>query len=101
MALPEIHIDIDQLMNDVILINDAKLENIDATMQSICNVVATLTVMGWEGKAKDEFLVQFTEFKREMRVFYENLSNFNDSLKAIYAEGETVYDEGVSLLSAL
>ena len=101
MPASEISIDIDQLMSDVISLNDAKLAEIDAVMQSSCNTVATLTLGGWEGAAKDEFMEQFTEFKQEMRKFYENLSAFNDALKAVYAEGEVVYQEGAALLAAL
>jgi len=101
MMMPEIQLDIDQLMSDVIELNIAKLADIDTTMQSACNTVATLTVAGWEGEAKDEFLIKFTEFKQEMRIFYENMSTFNEYLKRIYAEGESVYKEGASLLNAL
>lgn len=101
MALPEIHFDIDQLMSDVIALNTAKLSDIDAAMEAACNTVATLTVAGWNGQAKDEFLVQFTEFKSEMRIFYENLQEFNACLKKIYEGGESVYQEGASLPAAL
>jgi WXG100 family type VII secretion target len=101
MSASEISIDIDQLMSDVILINDAKLAEIDAAMQASCNTVATLTLSGWEGEAKDTFMEQFTEFKQEMRKFYENLSAFNEALKAIHADGEAVYQEGAALSAAL
>ena len=101
MALPEIQLDIDQLMNDVIALTAAKLEDIDKVMESACDTVATLTVIGWNGEAKDKFLVQFTEFKNEMRIFYENLSEFDEALKKVYTEGENVYEEGSSLGNAL
>ena len=45
--MPEIQLDIDQLMSDVIELNIAKLADIDTTIQSACNTVATLTVAGW------------------------------------------------------
>lgn len=101
MALPEIHFDIDQLMNDVITMNTAKMREIDTAMQSACDTVATLTVMGWEGESKDAFLTQFTKFKKKMRLFYENLHEFNNCLKKIHAEGEDVYQQGGTLLNRL
>lgn len=101
MGLPEIQLDIDELMSTVVTTNTKTLQDIDTVMQSSCNAVATLTISGWDGKAKDEFLEQFSTFKNEMRLFYENLSQFNDCLKQIYEEGECVYNEGAALLSSL
>ncbi|MDR2487324.1 MAG: WXG100 family type VII secretion target [Clostridiales Family XIII bacterium] len=101
MAMPGIHLDIDQLMNDVIVLTDTKLMDIDAAMTASCNAVAILSVSGWSGEAKDAFIEFFSGFKQEMRVFYENLSTFNEALKKIQEEGEAAYNEGRSLLDAL
>lgn len=101
MALPDIQLDIDELMNDIITLNDTTLAEIDTIMTSACNSVALLTISGWEGKSKDEFLVRFSDYKTEMRLFCENLSQFNDCLLQIYNDGESLYTEGDTLLSAL
>ena len=101
MAMPEIHLDIDRLLNDVISMNDAKLKDIDTAMVSSCNAVATLTVMGWEGKAKEAFMNKFNEFKKEMKAFNENLNAFNHCLKQIQANGEIVYSQGSVLTNGL
>jgi len=96
----DIKIDLDGLQN-VITLNETQISNIDAMMTAACNAVATLTVLGWEGKTKDQFLTKFTDFKQTMKAVYENLKNFNSELKSIKSDGDTLYQEGSSLISSL
>lgn len=101
MSTTVISLDIDQLISDVISANNAQLAEIDSIMETSCNSVATLTVSCWDGEAKDVFIEQFSEFKQEMRAFYENLSAFNKALETIRNNGVGVYEDGVSLRAAL
>jgi uncharacterized protein YukE len=97
----EISLNIDKLMSTVILANSVQLANIDSIMETSCNTVATLTISGWGGEAKDAFIEQFSGFKQEMRAFYENIQAFNETLKTIRDSGAAVYQNGSSLRSAL
>jgi uncharacterized protein YukE len=99
--MPDVQLDIDQLLNDVVLLTDEKLGEIDVTMQSVCNTVGTLTIIGWDGRARDEFIEKFSDFKKDMRLFYENLNALNNCLRTAYRDGEQVYIQGNSLLDAL
>lgn len=101
MPQGEIYLDLDQLESEVITQTSSKLAEIDSAMERACNIVATLTVCGWNGEAKDSFLRTFTEYKSEMRIFYENLSAFKKVLEDIHDKGGTVLEQGQAISSAL
>ena len=94
MATAEIFLDLEQLQKEIISINDRKLREIDKAMQSSCNAVASLTVNGWAGDAKDVFMDNFTQHKNDMRCFYEYVKEFNKQLKAIHNDGKKLASQG-------
>jgi len=101
MALADIELDFDKLRDDVIAKNTNELSYIDEVMVDICNVVATLTAMGWEGVSKESFMDKFNEFKKDMRIYYENLKSFNVALSEIADKAESVYRAGDGLIAPL
>ncbi len=101
MAQAEIYLDLDQLQESVIAKNNQKLQEINKVMQSACNTVAVLTVSGWSGESKDAFMQRFTDFKRDMRLFYEYVSQFNKQLKTVHSKGENVYAKGSGIARTL
>lgn len=96
MQGPEMQLDIAQL-EDVIALQTQKLAQIDTAMQAACNTVVTLTLLGWEGQARDNFAQKFDDFAREMRAFYENMAAFTTCLGQIHARGEAVCAQGAQL----
>jgi uncharacterized protein YukE len=99
--MSDIQLDLDQLQDGVIVLTGAKLKEIDQAMQSACNAVGTLTVIGWDGQARDEFIARFSELKREMRLLCDSLEALNECLKDAHQEGGSLYLKGDSLLGTL
>lgn len=99
MANPDILLDLDKLRDEVIPLNKQKLEEIDEAMVNACNIVATLTSIGWTGMASDQYKNSFTEFKQQMRLFHLNLSMFNEQLIAINNDGDDVFARGSTLFT--
>ena len=88
-----IYLDVNELKS-IISFNNITLREIDKTMNSFCNAMGTLTMTGWSGAARDNFLIKFTEYKREMRCFYENLNIFNQNLTSILSDARKLVDQG-------
>jgi len=96
-----IDIDLDRLANEVIALGDQRLADIDSAMTAACNSVAVLTMSGWEGKSKEAFMMKFTTFKKDMRIFYENLSSFQGALRNTCSKGDAVFDSAATLAGKL
>jgi len=101
MAATDIYLDLEQLKNDIIDQNNKKLPEINRAMNAACNAVASLTAYGWKGEAKDAFMDQFTEYKMVMRVFCENMKEFNNQLKTIQTNGKKLISSGNRIASKL
>ena len=96
MAESDIYLNIGQLNEKIIKFNKDMLNDINKAMKSICNTVGTLTVVGWAGASRDAFVEKFSEYKNNMRIFYENMDSFNKQMKTIYSEANSIIDQGSS-----
>jgi uncharacterized protein YukE len=90
----DIYLNLERLKSEIMDINDKKLREIDTAMQSACNAVATLTSCGWSGNAKDAYMERFSEYKCGMKIFSENVKEFNKQLKTIHTDGKKLLAQG-------
>jgi len=101
MAQPDILLDLEQLQDVAIAATKKGVESIDTQMVNACNIVGTLTVVGWRGEASEVFLASFTEYKQQMAILQDNLNKIQAELEAISGQGETVFANGNQLIGTL
>lgn len=101
MAQPDILLDLDQLRDNAIATTTTSLTTIDDQMNTACDIVGTLTVIGWTGTASEAFMNSFTEYKKQMRILYENLTALQEAMNSIDTQGNDVFENGNKLLSTL
>ena len=101
MAALDIYLNLEQLKSEIIDMNERKLNEIDMAMQSSCNTVAALTAEGWAGEAREAFLENFAEHKKNMRCLVEYIQEFNRQLLAIYKAGKKLSIQGDKLANKL
>jgi len=97
----DIYLNLEQLKAEIIALNDKKIREIDMIMRSANTTVNRLTLSGWTGESKDAFSEKFLEYKKDMGVFREHLSMFNNQLKTIHSNGKKLQTQSKKISIAL